>query len=109
MTETEFLERAEATLRQVETAIDTADVDIELSRSDNVLTLELEDGSRIVINSQTPMQQLWLAARSGAHHFAWVEGAWRDTRDNSEFFASLSRIVSALGGTPVVFGGRMPG
>jgi len=31
MTESEFLERAEAALQQVETAIDAADVDIELS------------------------------------------------------------------------------
>jgi CyaY protein len=108
MTESEFLERAEAALQQVETAIDAADVDIELSRSGNVLTLELEDGSRVVVNSQAPMQQLWLAARSGAHHYAWVDGGWRDTRDGSEFFASLSRILSALGGAPIVFGGRTP-
>jgi CyaY protein len=108
MTESEFLERAEATLRQIETAVDGADVDIELSRAGNVLTLELDDGSRIVVNSQAPMQQLWLAARSGAHHFAWVDGAWRDTRDGSELFASLSRVVSAQGGTPVVFSGRSP-
>ena len=108
MTESEFLERVETTLRQIETAVDAAAVDIELARSGNVLTLELEDGSRVVVNSQAPMQQLWLAARSGAHHYAWVDGGWRDTRDGSEFFASLSRIVSAQGGTPIVFGGRTP-
>jgi CyaY protein len=108
MTESEFLERAEATLRQIENAIDGVGVDIELSRAGNVLTLELDDGSRIVVNSQAPMQQMWLAARSGAHHYAWADGAWRDTRDGSELFASLSRIVSAQAGTPVVISGRPP-
>ena len=106
MTESEFMERAELALRQIESAIDAAGLDIEASRSGNVLTLELDDGSRIVVNSQAPMQQLWLAARSGAHHYAWIDGAWRDTRDGSEFFASLSRVISSQGGTPVVFGGR---
>jgi CyaY protein len=106
MTESEFLERAEAALRAVESAVDAAEIDIEMSRAGNVLTLELEDGSRIVINSQAPMQQLWLAARSGAHHYAWVDNGWHDTRDGSEFFSTLSRVVSAHGGVPVVFSGR---
>jgi CyaY protein len=103
MTETEFLQRAEATLRAVEEAVDAADLDVELTRAGNVLTLELADGARIVINSQAPMQQLWLAAKSGAHHFALAaDDRWRDTRDDGEFFATLSRVVSALGGVPVV-------
>ena len=106
MTESEFRERAESALRQIENAIDATDMDIEVARAGNVLTLELDDGSRIVVNSQAPMQQLWLAARSGAHHYSWIDGDWRDTRDGSEFFASLSRIVSAEGGVPVVFSAR---
>lgn len=106
MTETEFLERAEAVLHSLESAVDAADLDIEVSRAGNVLTLELHDGSKVVVNSQAPMQQMWVAARSGAHHYAWDGGEWRDTRDGSELFAALSRIVSALGGTPVVLTGR---
>jgi CyaY protein len=69
-----------------------------------VLTLELGDGSKVVINSQAPMQQMWVAGRSGAFHYAWHDGAWRDTRDGSELFAALSRLVSAQGGEPVVLG-----
>lgn len=107
MTESEFLERAEDALRAIENAADA--VDIEVTRAGNVLTLELADGSRVVVNSQAPMQQMWLAARSGAHHYGWVEGEWRDTRDGSELFAALSRVVSAEGGTAVVFSGRAAG
>ncbi len=43
------------------------------------------------------MQQMWVAARSGAHHYAWDDGAWRDTRDGSELFAALSRIAVGAG------------
>lgn len=102
MTETEFLQRAERTLDAIEAAVDAADADIEAARTGNVLTLELADGSRVVINTQAPMQQIWVAARGGAYHFAWREAAWRDTRDGSELFASLSRLISAQGGRAVV-------
>jgi CyaY protein len=105
MTESEFLDRVETVLQQIENAIDAAEADIEITRAGNVLTLELADGSRIVVNSQAPMQQLWLAARSGAHHYAWSDGRWRDTRDGSEFFATLSRIVSSQGGVPLLISG----
>ena len=102
MTESEFLKLAESALRAIESASDAAQAEIEVTRSGNVLTLELDDGSKIVVNSQAPMQQMWVAARSGAHHFAWDNGAWRDTRDGSELFACLSRIVSSQSGTPTV-------
>lgn len=102
MTESEFLERAETTLRAIEQAIDASGADIDATRSGNVLTLELGDGSKVVINSQAPMQQLWVAARSGARHFAAQDDTWIDTRDGSELFAVLSRLISAQGGEPVL-------
>jgi CyaY protein len=102
MSESEFLARAEAALAAIESALDAADLDVEPSRAGNVLTLELADGSKIVINTQAPMEQIWVAAKSGAFHYAWREGEWRDTRDGSELFAALSRLLSALGGQLVV-------
>ncbi len=102
MNESDFAAAAERTLAAIEAAVEGCEVDIETTRAGNVLTLELGDGSKIVVNSQMPMRQIWVAARSGAHHYEWSEGAWRDTRDGSELFAALSRIVSAQGGTAVL-------
>lgn len=102
MTETEFLEHAEAVLATIESSLEATDADIEIERSGNVLTLEMEDGSKVVVNSQAPMQQLWVAARSGGFHYALREGRWVDTRDGSELFATLSRILSAQGGAAVI-------
>jgi CyaY protein len=106
MTESEFLQLAESTLRAIENGVDASEAEIEVTRAGNVLTLELEDGSRIVVNSQAPMQQMWVAARSGAHHFAWIDDDWRDTRDGVELFACLSRIISSQSGTPTVLSAR---
>lgn len=102
MTDSEFIERAEATLAAIERALDSTGIDVEIERSGNVLTLELADGSKIVINLQEPMQQIWVAARSGAAHFAFDAGSWRDTRDGRDLFAALSALVSAQAGTPVI-------
>ena len=66
------------------------------------MTLELDDGSRVVVNSQATMQQMWLAARAGAHHFAWDGTGWRDTRGGAELFDTLSRLLSLPGEIAVV-------
>ena len=102
MTESEFNERAEAALRAVERAIDALDAGIDCARSGSVLTLELDNDSKIIVNTQMPMRQIWVAARSGGYHFDYDGQAWRDTRDGTELFTALSRLVSAQGGQPVV-------
>lgn len=98
LTESEFLALADAELgrieRTVERAADEVDADIEIGRVGNVLTLEFDDGSKIIINSQTPMQELWVAARAGGFHFRRNDGRWVDTRSGEELYVALSRYVS---------------
>jgi CyaY protein len=102
MNESEFSELAEATLDAIEAAIEATGADIEASRSGNVLTLELDNGSKVVVNSQAPMQQIWVAAKSGGFHYGRQGEAWVDTREGGELFAALSRILSSQGGAPVL-------
>src|SRR5215203_288419 len=106
MSESEFIELAEATLAAIEHAVDASEVDIEAARAGNVLTLELHNGSKVVINSQAPMQQMWVAGKSGAFHYSRQGSQWMDTRDGSELFAALSRLISAQGGEAVVLSGQ---
>ena len=102
MSESEFLEMAEATLAAIERAVDATGIDIEASRAGNVLTLELGDASKVIVNSQTPMQQIWVAGKSGAFHYARNGDQWLDTRDGSELFVALSRLISTQGGEAVI-------
>jgi CyaY protein len=105
MSEPDFLAAAERTLDAIEAAVEACNADIDATRAGNVLTLELVNGTRIVVNSQTPMRQIWVAARSGGFHYEWRDGAWRDTRDGSELFTALSRAISAQGGVAVLLRG----
>lgn len=94
MTESEFLDRAEAILAQIQSSIDGAAIEAECTLSALVLTIDFDDGTRMVLNAQTPMQQLWLATRSGGIHFGFDGTSWRDLRSGEEFFDALSRIVT---------------
>src|SRR6478672_10627626 len=106
MTESEFLTLADATLTRIESALeavsDSGDIDVECSRTGNVLEIEfIDDGSKIIVNSQAPMQELWIAARSGGFHYKHDGGRWLNTRDGSELFAALSAMVSDQAKTTV--------
>lgn len=103
MTDGEYLALAEAVLDRIERCVDTADVDIECDRSGNVLTLEFDDGGKIIVNLQPPMHEVWIAAKAGGFHFRHVDGAWRDTRGGDELFAALQRRIAEQGGETVDF------
>ena len=78
-------------------------IDIDTHRTGGLLELSFPNGSKIIINTQPPLHEVWLAARAGGFHYRWTEGAWRDTRDGSEFLEALSRQASAQGGRELVF------
>ncbi|MBY4898340.1 iron donor protein CyaY [Cupriavidus sp. AU9028] len=108
LSESEFLALAEQELDRLENAIeaaaDAADADIEINRTGNVMELEFEDGSKIIINSQAPMQELWVAARAGGFHFRRDGERWVDTREGTEMNAALSRYLSQQAGATIQLG-----
>jgi CyaY protein len=109
MTDLEYLDRAEALLASVETSCDrlneSTDADIDNQRVGGMVTLTFEDRSQIIVNLQKPLQEVWLAARSGGFHYKWDGQRWRDTKAGSEFFADLSRYASEQAHVPLAFSG----
>lgn len=106
MSETEFLDLAESTLNTIEAAMDRLNdedvIDVECKRSGNVLEIEfIDNGTKIIVNSQAPMQELWVAAKAGGYHYKRIDGKWINTRDGSELFAALSSLASAQGGAAI--------
>ena len=100
------MDLAESTLNTIEAAMDRLNdedvIDVECKRSGNVLEIEfIDNGSKIIVNSQAPMKELWVAAKAGGYHYKYQDGAWRNTRDGTELFASLSTLASAQGGASV--------
>jgi CyaY protein len=103
MTEAEFVEQAEATLARIEAALEASGLELDVERKEGgIIDIEFADRSRMVINRHGAAREIWIAARSGGFHFRWQDGDWRDTRDGTELFAALSRLISAQGGEAVI-------
>jgi CyaY protein len=103
MDENEFAVAAGRALERIERALEESGIDADTElKEGGVLDIEFGDGSRMVINRHGAAREIWVAARSGGFHFRWDGAAWRDTRDGSELFAALSRLVSAQSGQPVL-------
>lgn len=107
LTDAEYHARTTAVLTAVEASIDRwlqdDVVDIDSHRTGGLLELGFDNGNKLVINVQPPLQELWLAARVGGYHFKYADGSWRDTRDGEEFFARLSRCASDEAGVSLRF------
>ncbi|HEV3106124.1 MAG TPA: iron donor protein CyaY [Trinickia sp.] len=105
MSNSDYLTRAEAVLAAIERGIDDVDADIECERTGNVLTLEFDNGSKIIVNLQPAMQEIWIAAKAGGFHFKFDsgKGEWLDTRNGTEFFAALSDYATRQAGEPATF------
>jgi CyaY protein len=95
-----LLSRIEATVDQW---LQDDVVDIDTHRTGGLLELGFPNGSKLVINTQPPLHELWLAARSGGYHYKYSLGRWLDTRDGREFFAALSACASEQAGKPLKF------
>ncbi len=78
-------------------------IDIDSQRTGGLLELSFPNGSKIIINTQPPLHEVWLAARDGGFHYRLVAGQWVNTRDGSEFVQALSQHASAQGGMPLNF------
>jgi CyaY protein len=106
LSDAEYDRRASAVLAAVEAATDRFlqddVIDIDASRTGGLLELAFPNGSKVVLNTQPPLHELWLAAGSGGYHFRAVAERWID-RDGRELFEVLSECASAQAGRPLRF------
>ena len=107
MTETQYMDLAEALLARVEASCDRindqSDADVDNQRVGGMVTLTFPGGSQIIVNLQKPLQEVWMAARAGGFHYKFDGARWMDTKGNGEFFANLSKYASEQAAQPLTF------
>jgi CyaY protein len=107
MTDPEYMDCAEAALAAIERGCDrindATDADIDNQRVGGMITITFPNGSQLIINLQKPLQEIWLAARSGGYHYRHDGRAWMDTKTGEELFGNLSREATAQAGQALAF------
>lgn len=104
MTESEFNDKVDDTLIQIEDALDNSDADLDYETTAGILTITVESSNtRIIINRQVPLSQLWVAAKSGGYHFEFdaASQTWLNDKDKQELFAALSQYCTEQNGDTI--------
>jgi CyaY protein len=94
MDESEFNQRIDETLFIIEEAIDNSGVDIDYDTIAGILTLEFSDQSKIIINRQAALSQLWIAARSGGFHLDYKDDQWFCNTETCSLDVLLDRLCT---------------
>lgn len=101
MNDVEYDALTDELLIAVEEAVEQLDLDIDSESHGGLLTLIFPDRSKIVINKQPPLQQMWVATKFNGHHFEFRSGQWIDNRGGLEFWQLLSEAASQQAGVAI--------
>lgn len=90
----------------LEAADDKLDLDLDVERQGgNVINIRFRDKSVIVVNTQPPLHEIWVAAKSGGYHYRWAgtmaQPLWLDTKTGRELLSDLTEFASAQAGQAV--------
>ena len=103
MNDSEYLILAETLYQRIEEAIETSEADIDYDQNGSLLTLEFDNRTKLIINRQQPLHQVWLATLENGHHYDYINGEWVDDRSGEEFLSALSTAIFKQSKQTVVF------
>lgn len=80
----QFNQHAEQLFNSIEQQLDDYaeqfDTDIDYETQGNVIAITFENNSKIIINTQEPLLQIWMATRKQGYHFDFKNGDWYCSR-----------------------------
>ena len=97
-------------LQSIEVALEAADDELDLDldverQGGNVINIRFRDKSVIVVNTQPPLHEIWVAAKSGGYHYRWAgtmaTPLWLDTKTGRELLGDLTGFASAQAGQAI--------
>lgn len=90
-------------LLAIEEAIEDSGVDIDYEGVGGLLTLTFKNTTKIIINKQAPLHEIWVATKFNGHHFTYSDSdnLWLDKRGGDEFWQFLSTAVSKQAETAI--------
>jgi len=104
MNESEFNQAIDDLLIEIEDAIEESGAEIDFETVAGILTLVFENGSKVIINRQVAMSQLWVAAKSGGFHLNQVDEQWVVSTTKEALSVLLDRVCTEQSGETVTLG-----
>ena len=92
---------ADELLIAVEDAVENLDDYIDYETAGGMIELIFKDGSKIIINKQEPLHQIWVATKFNGHHFELKDEKWIDKRGAGEFWQFLTDAATKQAGIAV--------
>ncbi len=99
MNDSQFHKLADTVFVRIEDTLDNCDFDIDYQKIGSVFYIYLPSGTKLVLNKQEPLHELWLATPENGFHFQYNNQQWQDKRNHHELFALLSKTCSQHLGT----------
>ena len=87
----------------LEEALDVCEVDIDYESAGGILTLIFPNQTKIILNKQPPLHQIWVATKYNGHHFNFQDDQWIDERTGAEFWSFMDEAATKQAGQPVSF------
>jgi len=106
----QFYQLGSNLLQSIEAALEAADDELDLDldverQGGNVINIRFRDKSVIVVNTQPPLHEIWVAAKSGGYHYRWAgtmaTPLWLDTKTGRELLSDLTQFASTQAGQAV--------
>ena len=105
MSHASFALHAEQTVEDLMERLEAIDAleDCDMDLIDGVFELEFDDGAKLIINRQEPVEQLWLASPEGPAHFGYNgdSGEWENDKTGESLTATLERVLSQKTGQAI--------
>ncbi len=93
MNDSEFQQLADALYLHIEDKIEESGADVDYDQNGSVLTLEFDNRTKLIINRQQPLHQIWLATSENGHHYDYKAEQWIDDRSGDEFYSFLEKAI----------------
>ena len=106
MNDTEYDMLVDAIFMKLEEALDECEVDIDYEGAGGILTLIFPNQTKIILNKQPPLHQIWVATKFNGHHFNLAGEQWIDERTGAEFWSFMDEAASKQAGQPITLSGE---
>ncbi|CUR53766.1 Protein CyaY [Serratia symbiotica] len=103
MNNSQFHQLADNLIFNIEEVINniSESIDIDYEIYGNVMTLIFENNSKIIINRQESIHQIWLATITNGYHFNYCDNVWICNRSKRSFNEIFNKAVKLQ--TKVIF------